>query len=202
MSKASDARLGERQADFEAALEELKARKTIARIWRKDSSVWSDKLEHQKIIANSLGWLTVPEQLLKRVAELTSFAEEIRSAGFTHAVVLGMGGSSLCPEVLGQSFGAQPGYPKLLVLDSTVPAAVAHLEAQIQLASTLFIVASKSGTTTEPQMFERYFYDRVKQWKGVVRSQIQGFMPQPAYFLPDGLKQERARVVGRNGNSH
>jgi glucose-6-phosphate isomerase len=189
MSKASNATLGERQADFEAALKELKAKKTIARIWRKDSSVWSDKPDHQKIIANSLGWLTVPEQLLKRVAELTSFAEEIRSAGFTHAVVLGMGGSSLCPEVFGQSFGAQPGYPVLLVLDSTVPAAVAHMEAQVQLVSTLFIVASKSGTTTEPQMFERYFYDRVKQLKGAMAGENFVAVTDPGTLLENQAKE-------------
>jgi glucose-6-phosphate isomerase len=166
MSKVSEVAPAARQAEIEAALEELKAKKTIARIWKKDASVWSDQPEHHRIIANSLGWLTVPGQVLERVAELTSFAQEIRAAGFTHAVVLGMGGSSLCPEVLRKSFGPQPGYPELLVLDSTVPAAVAHLEAQVKLESTLFIVASKSGSTTEPQMFERYFYERVKSLKG------------------------------------
>jgi glucose-6-phosphate isomerase len=166
MSKVGEVAPEERHADVESALDELRAKDTIARIWKKDSSVWSDQPEHQKIIANSLGWLTVPGQVLERVAELTSFAQEIRAAGFTHAVVLGMGGSSLCPEVLRQSFGPQPGYPELLVLDSTVPAAVAHIEAQVKLESTLFIVASKSGSTTEPQMFERYFYERVKQLKG------------------------------------
>jgi glucose-6-phosphate isomerase len=162
----SEAGLGTQQAEYESALAGLKANHVVARIWQKDASVWSTQPEHQKIIANSLGWLAVPGQVLERVAELTSFAAEIRSAGFTHAVVLGMGGSSLCPEVLRRSFGPQPGYPELLVLDSTVPAAVAHLEAQITLESTLFIVASKSGSTTEPQMFERYFYERVKQLKG------------------------------------
>jgi glucose-6-phosphate isomerase len=166
MSDPSEVAQGIRLPEFESALEELQAKKTIARIWQKDASVWSDEPEHQKIIANSLGWLTVPGQVLERVAELTSFAQEVHSAGLTHAVVLGMGGSSLCPEVLRQSFGAQQGYPELLVLDSTVPAAVAHLEAQIKLESTLFIVASKSGSTTEPQIFERYFYDRLKQLKG------------------------------------
>jgi glucose-6-phosphate isomerase len=165
MSKESEIAAGVR-ADFESAMEVLKAQKTIARIWQKDPTVWSDKLEHHKIIANSLGWLIVPGQVLERAAELKAFAQEIRSAGFTHAVVLGMGGSSLCPEVLRQSFGAQAGYPELLVLDSTVPVAVAHIEAQINLESTLFIVASKSGSTTEPQMFERYFLDRVRLLKG------------------------------------
>jgi len=166
MSNISEVAPVTQQDQFTSALEQVKASQTIARIWKKDASVWSNEPEHHKIIANSLGWLTVPNQVLARVAELKSFADEIRAAGFTHAVVLGMGGSSLCPEVLSQSFGQQPGYPQLLVLDSTVPAAVAHLEAQIKLESTLFIVASKSGSTTEPQMFERYFYDRVKQLKG------------------------------------
>src|SRR6202521_338265 len=130
MSKVSDeAASGARQAEFESALAALKVKKTISRIWQKDPSVWSDQPEHHQIIANSLGWLTVPRQALQRAAELKAFAQEIREAGFTHAVVLGMGGSSLCPEVLRQSFGPQEGYPELLVLDSTVPAAVTHLEA-------------------------------------------------------------------------
>jgi transaldolase/glucose-6-phosphate isomerase len=81
-------------------------------------------------------------------------------------VVLGMGGSSLCAEVVRRVFGKRDGYPELLVLDSTVPEAVAMLEAKIDVAKTLFIVASKSGSTTEPMMFHRYFYDRVKQAKG------------------------------------
>lgn len=162
----SEIGVGGQQAEFNAALAELKAKNVIARIWQKDTTVWSDAPEHAKIISNSLGWLTVPGNVLERVQELTSFAEEIRGEGFTHAVVLGMGGSSLCPEVLRQSFGPQKGYPELLVLDSTVPAAVAHIEASVKLETTLFIVASKSGSTTEPVMFERYFYDRVKQIAG------------------------------------
>src|SRR6266702_620703 len=193
MSKVSDVALRTGQAEFEAALERLKSQNTIARIWQKDASVWSDKPEHQKIIANSLGWLTVPENVLERVAELKSFAEEIRAAGFTHAVVLGMGGSSLCPEVLRQSFGHQKGYPELLVLDSTVPAAVAHLEAQIKLESTLFIVASKSGSTTEPQMFERYFYERVKQSKGAKVGENFVAVTDPGTLLERQAKEQGYR---------
>ena len=151
--------------------------------------MWSDQPEHHKIIANSLGWLTVPGQLLERVAELTSFAQEIRAAGFTHAVVLGMGGSSLCPEVLRKSFGPRTGYPELLVLDSTVPAAVAHIEAQLKLESTLFIVASKSGATTEPQMFERYFYQRVKQLKGPKTGENFIAITDPGTLLENQAKQ-------------
>ena len=152
--------------EVEAALEELKAKRIVQRIWEEDAGVWSTDPEHVKIISNSLGWLNVPEQVLERVTELESFAQEIREEGFTHAVVLGMGGSSLCPEVLRQSFGKHADYPELLVLDSTVPAAVAGIEAQVNLPRTLFIVSSKSGGTTEPQMFQRYFYERVKEIKG------------------------------------
>jgi glucose-6-phosphate isomerase len=121
------------QKSYEAAAARLTAENVIARIWQKDATVWSSSPEHAKIIGNSLGWLTVPEKTLARADELEAFAEEIRQAGFTHAVVLGMGGSSLCPEVLRQSFGHQKGYPELLVLDSTVPAAVAHIESQIKV---------------------------------------------------------------------
>jgi transaldolase / glucose-6-phosphate isomerase len=193
MSKASEVAQAARQAEFESALEYLNAQKTVARIWQKDATVWSDKPEHQKIIANSLGWLAVPKQVLERVSELKSFAQEIRSAAFTHAVVLGMGGSSLCPEVLRQSFGPQEGYPELLVLDSTVPAAVAHIEAQVKLESTLFIVASKSGSTTEPQMFERYFYDRVKQLKGAKVGENFIAITDPGTLLENQAKEQGYR---------
>src|ERR1039458_5241480 len=109
MSKPGELAPGMQPAAFEAALQELRAKQTVARIWQKDTSVWSEKPARQKIIANSLGWLTVPGQVLQRVAELQSFAQEIRSAGFTHAVVLGMGGSSLCAEVLRQGVGGSCG---------------------------------------------------------------------------------------------
>jgi glucose-6-phosphate isomerase len=197
MSEESDLALAVR-ADFESALRELTAQKTIARIWQKDPSVWSSEPEHHKIIANSLGWLTVPGQVLERVPELKAFAQEIRSAGFTHAVVLGMGGSSLCPEVLRHSFGAQQGYPELLVLDSTVPAAVTHIEAQIKLESTLFIVASKSGSTTEPQMFERYFYDRVKQSKGAKAGENFIAITDPGTLLEQQAKEAGYRKTFLN----
>ncbi len=136
------------------------------RIWSKDASAWKSDPEHQKIIGNALGWLDVTKLLLMNAENLKAFAEEIRSEGFEYAVVLGMGGSSLCPEVFARSFGKLDGYPRLYVLDSTVVGAVRALEAKIQVEKTLFIVASKSGTTTEPRMFHRYFYARVKEKLG------------------------------------
>src|ERR1017187_2080079 len=171
MSKPGELAPGMQPAAFEAALQELREKQTVARIWQKDTSVWSEKPEHQQIIANSLGWLTVPGQVLQRVAELQSFAQEIRSAGFTHAV---------------------------LVLDSTVPAAVAHLEAQVKLENTLFIVASKSGSTTEPQMFQRYFYERVKQWKGGRVGENFVAVTDPGTLLEKQAKEEGFRKTFLN----
>jgi glucose-6-phosphate isomerase len=198
MSKNSEVAAGAQLAELGAALQELKANNTVARIWQKDASVWSGQPEHEKIIANALGWLAVPGQVLQRVAELQSFAQEIRSAGFTHAVVLGMGGSSLCPEVLRHSFGVRAGYPELLVLDSTVPAAVAHLEAQVKLETTLFIVASKSGSTTEPQMFQRYFYERLKQLKGSRVGENFVAITDPGTLLENQAKEEGFRKTFLN----
>lgn len=97
---------------------------------------------------------------------LTGLAEGAHEGGFTHAVVLGMGGSSLCPEVLKRTFGKREGYPELLVLDSTDPAQILALEGRIALATTLFIVSSKSGSTLEPNIFKQYFFDRVQRLVG------------------------------------
>jgi transaldolase/glucose-6-phosphate isomerase len=139
--------------------------KVVSRIWAKESALWKTDPEHAKIIDNALGWLFVPQMLAGRPAqELMELADALRHE-FDKVVVLGMGGSSLCSEVVRRLFGKREGYPELLVLDSTVPEAVTLLEAQLDLARTLFIVASKSGTTTEPMMFHRYFYDRVKSLK-------------------------------------
>ena len=96
-------------------------------------------------------------------AEFQQIAEEIRAAGFTHAVLLGMGGSSLCVEVLKLTFGRLPGFPEFLVLDSTDPAQIKAIESKLDLAKTIFIVSSKSGSTLEPNIFKQYFFERVKQ---------------------------------------
>src|SRR6185436_13764558 len=110
--------------------------KWVSRMWRKDPTVWKSDDAHGKIIKNALGWLNVVEQLDASVDELEGFADRIRGDGFEHVMVLGMGGSSLCPEVLRRTFGKQEGYPTLHVLDSTVPETVAAFEAQVDLAKT------------------------------------------------------------------
>ncbi|HEV2704801.1 MAG TPA: bifunctional transaldolase/phosoglucose isomerase, partial [Pyrinomonadaceae bacterium] len=154
------ARLGKYSEAVNAALKDADKSDVMRRLWRKDATLWKDDESHQKIIRNSLGWLTVADEMIGVEDELLTFAAQMR-ADFRHAMVCGMGGSSLCPEVLRQTFGRQDGYPELLVLDSTDPDTIAHLAAQIDPARCLFIIASKSGTTTEPLAFYKYWYDEV-----------------------------------------
>jgi glucose-6-phosphate isomerase len=139
----------------------MSAQKLGQRLFAKDPALWKTDAPSIKAIANRLGWLDSVKDFLLKAGDISQFAREIRDAKLTHVVLLGMGGSSLCPEVARETFGDQPGWPKLLMLDDTNPAAVLAIEAQIQLESTLFLVASKSGTTTETTSFYRYFYRRL-----------------------------------------
>ena len=151
---AASAALGDCDAEVDAALARLQSEDVVGRIWGHDHTVWNpDPTE----ISDRLGWLTVGEDMRGRVAELQAFADEVRGEGFEHVVVLGMGGSSLGAEVLRQIFGSAAGYPKLRVLDSTVPASVKAATDAIDCAKALFVVASKSGTTIEPNMFYKHF---------------------------------------------
>lgn len=158
--------LGNYEAEFRRALDQLERDQSVARLWKKDATLWTSEPDQQAIIINSLGWLTVAQAMQSHVADLQALTQEVRNAGFEFCVVLGMGGSSLCPEVLAHTFDSQDGFPQLYVLDSTVPTAIRHLEQKINVGNTLFIVASKSSLTTEPQLFHRYFRDRVKRVKG------------------------------------
>ncbi len=137
-----------------------------ARLWRKDAALWKKDPKDQKGIPEALGWLTVAETMAGRVAELTAFAQEVRQAGIRHVVHMGMGGSSLAPLALQRTFtpGAH-GLP-LTVLDTTDPATISRIEHEVPVAETLFIVASKSGTTAEPLAYMEYFYAKVKAAKG------------------------------------
>jgi len=157
--------LGAAQAAVDQAAQRVEKEKFVERIWKKDTTLWKNDDAHKKIISNALGWLTVAEAMSKVAKELMTFADSVKG-DFDDFVVLGMGGSSLCSEVTRRLFGARAGYPRLNVLDSTVPQAVHALETRLDLSRTLFMVASKSGTTTEPAVFHRYFYDRVKSVKG------------------------------------
>lgn len=146
------------------ALQDAEQAQVSERIWAKDASLWKNEPAQQKIIDNSLGWLNVPQQMLAAAEELKAFAETIRdSQMFRHVMVCGMGGSSLCPEVLRQTFGRQKDFPELLVLDSTDPDAINNFAMQIDVQHCLFLIASKSGTTTEPITFHKFWYDRLAQ---------------------------------------
>jgi transaldolase/glucose-6-phosphate isomerase len=128
-----------------------------ARLWRRDATLWTGADE-----AQWLGWLDIVAAQEARAAELAAFGAEVKRDGFTHALLLGMGGSSLAPEVLETVFGHADGYPQLHVLDSTDPAQVLATEARVDLARTLFVVSSKSGSTLEPNIFEQYFFERAR----------------------------------------
>ena len=137
------------------------------RLWAADPTLWkADDDAHQKIVANALGWLSVFEGVRDEVRGLTELVDELRAEGYRSAVLLGMGGSSLAPEVMHAILGTRPGYLDLHVLDSTDPAAVAAVEAAVDLESTLFVVASKSGGTTETACFHAYFYERLVELDG------------------------------------
>ena len=133
----------------------------MRRLWERDSSLWTGDDE-----AKWLGWLDITEEQLAHQVELRNLAKEVWSAGFKDALLLGMGGSSLCPEVLRMTFGKTAGYPDLHVLDSTDPAQVKESEGKIDIPKTLFIVSSKSGSTLEPNIFKQYFFERTKQAVG------------------------------------
>jgi transaldolase/glucose-6-phosphate isomerase len=166
LAHRQSASLGEHEGAVAAAESALDERQLCRRLWEKDAAIWSSEAEVKGKIRNRLGWLTVSEAMTEHQDELRAFASEVREAGFAHAVLLGMGGSSLCSEVLRDTFGAAPAHPDLTVLDSTDPPTILGIERSLDLARTLFIVATKSGTTTETMSLYRYFYERVQAAKG------------------------------------
>jgi transaldolase/glucose-6-phosphate isomerase len=157
--------LGKATKASEAALDKLVRDDFLHKLWAHDPSPWSSDPAHVEIIKHALGWVEIAQQTHAQSGELRDFAHACAKR-FDHVVVLGMGGSSLAPDVLRETFGKTPGYPALHVLDSTDPQQIKALDDSLDVAKTLFIVASKSGTTTEPDAFFRYFYQRVQQTVG------------------------------------
>lgn len=148
--------LGKYQSNIDTALTDLRENDILARIWKHDHTVWkTDPTE----ITNRLGWLHSPEVMMQAIPEINAFVDEVRAEGFTHALLLGMGGSSLAPEVFRFTFGVQAGYLDLAVLDSTDPGAVLAHANRLDPAKTLFIVSTKSGGTVETFSFFKYFYN-------------------------------------------
>jgi len=133
----------------------------VRRLWQQDPSLWSGTDE-----ANWLGWLGITDDQIAHNADLLKVAEDAKNGGFAHVLLLGMGGSSLCPEVLKITFGKVAGFPELHVLDSTDPAQIKAFDSKIDISKTLFIVSSKSGSTLEPNIFKQYFFERTRQAVG------------------------------------
>jgi glucose-6-phosphate isomerase len=141
------------------------ANKNLDRFWKKDPSVWTRDGEE-----NWLGWMDIVERQQKDLAAFAALAADVKTTGFKSVLLLGMGGSSLCPEVLAVTFGQQPGFPALHIVDSTDPAQVKAARDKVNLAETLVVVASKSGSTLEPNVLKQYFFEEMKKAVGAEKA--------------------------------
>jgi transaldolase/glucose-6-phosphate isomerase len=148
---------GDLAGAVKASLEDWKSGNKVARLWKKDASLWTGADE-----GKWLDWLTIVDEQLASVGELQKLAAEIKKAKFKQVVLLGMGGSSLCPEVLRKTFGKIAGFPEMFVLDSTDPAQIRTLQKKLDLKKTICIVSSKSGSTLEPNIYKQYFYAQIE----------------------------------------
>ena len=153
--------LGSYDAAVKTELNNLTSKDVSKRLWSKDASLWTNKDESEW-----LGWLDIVKEQLANTAQFDQLSKSIKEKGYQHAVLLGMGGSSLCVEVMRHTFGSAAGHPQMIVLDSVVPAQVKAVRTQIDPAKTVFIVASKSGSTTEPNVLCQYFYEETKKAVG------------------------------------
>ena len=161
--RAAEGQLVKYQSAVDAALSEMREQRIMARIWAHDYTVWKPEPTE---ITNRLGWLHSHEVMAEALPEISKLVEEVQAAGYTHALLLGMGGSSLAPEVFRKTFGVAAGYLDLAVLDSTDPGAVAAAAARSDPAKTLYIVSTKSGGTIETFSFFKYFYNYVRDKVG------------------------------------
>ena len=152
-------------AGVKAALEDWQKSGKVRRLWAGDASLWSGDDEGKWV-----GWLKIIDQQLAQLDTFERLAAEIKREKFKHALLLGMGGSSLCPEVLRMTFGKIAGFPELHVLDSTDPAQIRALEKKVDLAKTICMVSSKSGSTLEPNIFKQYFFERMKAKVGEAKA--------------------------------
>jgi glucose-6-phosphate isomerase len=180
------------------ALDRLAREGFSRRLWEKDPTLWKTDDASVRQIRNSLGWLDLPTVMKERVAEIEAFVREVLDAGYSHVVHMGMGGSSLAPIVFQSLFETGPRGLPLLVLDSTDPFTVASIEQKIALTTTLFVVASKSGTTAEPSAFCDYFYSRVRAVKGDKAGENFVAITDPDTILVNQAKERGFRRVFLN----
>ncbi|MFZ1321981.1 MAG: glucose-6-phosphate isomerase [Ignavibacteria bacterium] len=159
----NDFSFGRYKSDIKKKIKSFENTEIPERIFKKDFTVWKESPEYEQLIKNRLGWLLLPVTMQEKADEIDSFVSEIRKSGFEYAVVMGMGGSSMCPEVCRDTFGVRKGYLNLFVLDSTDPQSVTDIENSIDISKTLFIVSSKSGSTIEVDSFLRYFFAKTEE---------------------------------------
>ena len=191
-------RLGKFQKVVDNRMAEMEKAKFGERFWRLDASLWKADEKSQNQINNSLGWLHSPEKMADHISRLEEFAATIINAGFKHVVHMGMGGSSLAPLVFERSFKkAGSGLP-LTILDTTDPGTIIKIENKLPLKDTLFIVASKSGTTSEPLAFGDYFYDKIKRLKGDKAGENFIAITDPESYLVKLANERKFRAVFLN----
>jgi transaldolase/glucose-6-phosphate isomerase len=186
------------QPEVEAALDRADRDRVAERVWKKDPTLWKTDPAQQGEITNRLGWLTIMEQMNDALPKLYDLGADVQRAGFTHCVLLGMGGSSLAAEVLRRTFGAAEGSPELLVLDSTDPMTIEAVAQQVDLAHTLFLVSSKSGETVETLSQFSYFYDLLKRTKGDDAGQSFIVITDPGTALDQLARESNLRATFRN----
>jgi transaldolase/glucose-6-phosphate isomerase len=184
--------LGKYQDKVDKRLEQWNKINFMRRIWAKDCTLWFP--EPVPEVSDRLGWLTLPETMHDQLKDFVSFAEEVKSERTRHVVLLGMGGSSLAPEVYQKIFGNKQVFPELIVVDSTHPSAIKGVEKRIVLQKTLFLVSSKSGTTTETLSLFYYFWNRVKEVNVNVGQQFVAITDQGT-FLDKMAKKRNFRKI-------
>lgn len=165
LNKLTDSLPEDLNVAVEATIKDWLENGIVEKLWAKDASVWTNDDE-----AKWLGWLDIVERQLADKQKFADFQAEVKAENFSHILLLGMGGSSLCPEVLSFTFGKKDGFPELHINDSTDPAQIRAVEAKIDLAKTLFFVSSKSGSTLEPNIFQQYFFERVSETIGAEKA--------------------------------
>ncbi len=193
-----DMKLGSYDQLASETMSKLESKNFVKRMWDKDASLWKDDPDDQKIIRNAMGWMDVADKMIDAVPRLDRFAREVRDAGFTHVVHMGMGGSSLAPIVFEQAVTRDKDGLPLNVLDSTDPAAIIDIEENHPLETTLFIVATKSGTTAETRSFADYFYEKVKAKKGDKAGENFVAITDPGSPLTDLAKEKGYRKTFLN----
>ncbi len=184
---------------YEASIQDwvlrVEKQSLVKRLWGKDATLWKKNPKEHAEIVSRLGWLSIAGSMKNRVAELKAFAEDVRKEGIAHIILLGMGGSSLAPEVFQTVSGGKPGYPELLVLDSTDPGKVADLQAKIDLGKSLFIISSKSGGTIELLSFYQHFFEKVKAAEGEKAGERFVAITDPGTPLEKMAKENKFRQV-------